>query len=201
MANEYVTAAELKATLNLTGETFADADVAVAVEAASRGVDQVCNRRFWLDVDANQVRYYRPKSECLTRIDDLVTLTAVAADGNGAGTFPDTLTVNTDFVLTPYNADADGRPWNWLELHPNSSRRFPVEYPRSVRVTGRFGWAAVPPAVKQATTILASKLLRRAREAPFAVVALGIEGDAIRLASTDPDVRFLIGPYVRVPVA
>lgn len=201
MANEYVTSAALKATLSLTGETFADADIAVALESASRGIDALCNRRFYLDADANQVRYYRPMTSARTRIDDLVTLTAVAVDRGGTGAFAESWTVNTDFVLTPYNADADGRPWGWIEVHPTAGRRFPVEYPRSVRVTGRFGWPAFPPAIVEATSVLAAKLLRRAREAPFGVVAVGLDGAAVRVASMDPDVRFLVAPFVRVAVA
>jgi hypothetical protein len=65
-------------------------------------------------------------------------------------------------------------------------------------VTGKFGWAAVPGAIVEAVTILATQLLRRAREAPFGVVAIGMDVGAVtRLAVTDPSVRFLVADYQR----
>lgn len=195
-ANLYVTAAALKNTLSLTGETFADADVNAAVEAASRGLDEGCGRRFWADPDALQVRYYDATGD-LVRIDDLVTLTTLATDPGGDGTYEQTWTRDTDFVLSPLNAPADGRPWETVTRHPSGSHRFPAGYPRAVRVTGRFGWPAVPPAIAQATTILAAKLLKRSREAPFGVVSMGLDGAAVHIARTDPDVGFLVRPFIR----
>jgi hypothetical protein len=69
--------------------------------------------------------------------------------------------------------------------------------PSSVAVTGQFGWPAVPAQVIEATTILATRLLRRAREAPFGVVGLGIDGAAVRISRFDPDVGFLLDPLVK----
>lgn len=201
MANEYVSSAELKATLNMTGETFADADIALALTAASRGIDNLCGRRFYDDNDATSIRYYDPDDPCAVRIDDLVTLTSLETDPAGDGTFPDTWTLNSDFLLGPLNAVADGRPWTEIRVHPRSSFRLPC-WPRAVRVTGQFGWAAVPDEIKEATMVLASKLMRRAREAPFGVVVVGLEqGGAMRIARTDPDVMFLAGPFMRSRVA
>lgn len=202
MANEYATSSELKATLAMTGESFADADIALALTAASRGIDNVCGRRFWADEDADQVRYYNPEAPGCLRIDDLVELTELATDPAGDGSFENVWTLNTDVILEPLNAPADGRPWTELRAHPLGAYRFPCGYPRSVRVTGKFGWAAVPDQVKEATLILASKLMRRAREAPFGVVAVGLEqGGAMRIARADPDVMFLIGSFIRNRIA
>lgn len=198
MANEYATSSELKATLSLTGETFADADIALALTAASRGIDNYCNRRFYADPDATQVRYYSPDHPRVLPITDLVTLTALAVDVDGDGAFEQAWTENTHFVLEPLNAATEGKPWTTLTVHPRGGRYFPTYQPRGVRVTGKFGWAAVPDAVKEATVILASKLMRRAREAPFGVVSVGVEeGSAMRIAASDPDVNFLLRSYRR----
>lgn len=199
---QYVTSAELKQTLTLTGQTFADADVALAVEAASRGVDDACGRRFWLDADANQVRYYDATDPWVCRIDDLVELTGVAVDSDGSGSYDQAWTLGVDFTLTPVNAQADGRPWELLNRHPNGRYILPTSWPQTVRVTGRFGWPAVPPGVKHATSILAARLLKRAREAPFGVAALGIDAGtgmmhSARVAARDPDLRFLLSGVQR----
>ncbi len=199
----YVSAATLKATLSMSGETFADADVAVAVEAASRGIDDACGRRFYLDANASQIRYFTPISADVLAIDDLTTLTTLKTDTAGDGTFATTLVTNTDFTLAPLNAAADSQPYTMLMSRttpglitlPTYYGRGSQDYGRrSVQITGRFGWPTVPAPIVQATTILAGRLLKRAREAPFGVVALGLDA-AGRIARTDPDVLNLIGPY------
>lgn len=197
MANEYVTAAAFKATLSLTGETYADADINVALEAASRGLDELCGRRFWVDADAAQVRYYQPINRDIVRVDDIVTLTTLQTDPGGDGTYESTWTLNTDHVLEPANAVADSRPYELIVRHPTGNYYFPVGIPRGVKVTGKFGWAAVPPAIVQATTILASQLLRRSREAPFGIVSFGVDGAAARIARTDPNILFLTNGLTR----
>jgi hypothetical protein len=55
----------------------------------------------------------------------------------------------------------------------------------------------VPAPIVDATTMLANRLLKRKREAPLGVVALGID-TAARVARTDPDVLGLIEPYIRM---
>lgn len=196
----YVTRAQLKATLSLSGETFADADIDAALTAASRMVDGYCRRRFWADADANQVRLYTPSLPGRVAIDDLVTLTALEEDLDLDGVYETPWVLGTDFVLAPANAAADGLPYTQVVVHPAGNRRFgSFRYPNTIRLTGKFGWPAVPGEVVQATSILAGRLLKRAREAPLGVVVIGIESGAVgRVPSVDPDVRALLAPYVRL---
>lgn len=195
--SDYVELDELKAASSLSGETFADPDLERAITAASRGIDNETRRRFWLDADANQVRYYTPSnSGPLLLIDDLVQLTAVAIDPAGAAAFDQPWTQNQHFVLEPLNAPADGWPWTAIRAVPRGQYTFPVGYLRSVKVTGKFGWPAVPVPVKEATIITASRLVKRTREAPFGVVSMGMDA-AARIAREDPDVCSLLKPYTR----
>lgn len=199
LTNTYVELEQLKTSLELAGTSFADPDLRVAILAASRGVDEYCNRRFWQDTDAAQVRYYTPTSWRTCRIDDCTTITSVQLDSDGDSTFEETLTVNTGFVAEPLNAAADSKPFTRLTINPGAGTTFYPDQPRSVKVTGRFGWPSVPSAVQEATGLLATKLLRRVREAPFGIVALGIDpAAAMRIAKVDPDVAFLLGPYTRL---
>jgi hypothetical protein len=190
----YVSSTILKATLSLTGETFADADITAALLAASHGIDEACGRRFWLDADAQQVRYYTPTSRDLVLTDDITVLTSLATDTAGGTSFPQSWTVNRDFVLKPLNANADGKPYTRIKATGVGGVFDPCA-PRSVKVTAQFGWATVPDGIVEATTILATRLLRRAREAPFGVVSVGLDGTAVRIARTDPDVCFLLEPF------
>lgn len=197
LTNAYVEVEELKNTLTLAGTTFANQDVEAAILAASRAVDKHCDRRFWADTGTLNVRYYTPLSASVCRIDDLTTLTSLKVDQGGDGTFEETWTNNTDFVLQPLNAAADSWPWTRVEVNPSSTRYFPAGYLRTVEVTGTFGWTAVPPAVKQATSIMAHTLVKRSREAPFSVVGVGLDNAAVRIPQNDPHVRMLLAPFVR----
>jgi len=194
--SDYVTLQEVKASAELTGMSFADNDLRAAIPSAARGIEEYCDRRFWLDDDATSVRYYSPVDNYCVQIDDLVTLGTFQTDYDGDGTFETSWAVNTDFVLDPLNASADGKPYEEVRLHPHSSLRFPC-WPRSVKITGQFGWPTVPAPIKQATTIMAVRLMMRARQAPFGVIGIGADNVAVRISKTDPDVAFLIDPYVR----
>lgn len=199
----YLELDQLKSTLTMNGTTFADADLTLAIGAASRAVDSATGRRFWLDTGTANVRYYTPRSYRVLQIDDLVTLgtaPAVAIDRSGTGTYSETWTLNTDFVLEPFNAPQEqpARPYETLRVRATSGRYLPMWIEKSVQVTAQFGWSSVPDDVAQATGILASKLLLRARSAPFGIAtAGGIDGSAMRIARTDPDVYTLLKDYNR----
>lgn len=194
----YITSDQLMKTLQLTGTTYASDDVDAARKAASRGIDAAASRRFWLDADNTSERLYTPDSPSILPIDDIVDLVAVEIDRSGDGSFSETWTLGTDFVLQPSNAPADGKPYEWIRVRANRRQYFPCGIEDSVKVTGKFGWLAVPDEVVQATTILAGKLLRRSREAPFGIVSFGLDQvTAVRIARTDPDIALLIGDLSR----
>lgn len=201
MATLYVTATELKATLELSNETYADADIAVAVDAASRMIDDHCRRRFYADADALQVRYYSPFIPDLLVVDDVITITELATDPGGDGTFENTWTVNTDYLALPLNRElvdaTNYEPWRTIKRHPAGRYQFPTAYPRSVKLTGKFGWPVVPSRVEQATTIMAGRLLKRGRETPYGVVGLGLDGGSVRIPKVDADVQALLARLVR----
>lgn len=201
LTNTYCELEEVKSTLNLSGQSFADLDLANAIASASRGIDSACGRRFWPDTDATQVRYYTPDSSYRLMIDDLVTLTSVLVDQDGDGTFEETWTNGTDFVLQPVNNPSEypARPYESLVKRKLGRYYLPCGVEHSVKVTGKFGWAAVPPDIKTATTILAVKMMKRMREAPFGIVSFGgaDSSAAMRIAKTDPDVANLIDGYIR----
>ena len=199
LSNCYLELEELRQALQQRG-TYADPTFQRALRAASRAIENTCERRFWRDSDANQVRYYTAASTGLVLVDDVETVTSVQVDRDGDGTFEETLTANTQFVAEPLNATADGRPFTRLEAHPAGGVAFPT-LPRSVKVTGRFGWPEVPAEIIQATSILAHILSRRERDAPFGIQTGGIDGAAVRIARTDPQVGMLTAPFVRHRIA
>jgi hypothetical protein len=195
MAADYITLTELANSLSIgSGETYADADMTAAITAASREVDRRCGRKFWSD---SQTRYYTPTHPRILWIDDIKSAVTVEVDTNGDGSWETLLVQDTDYVLEPLNAAAEGFPWTTITLRHKSSAIFPLTE-ASVRVGGQFGWTEVPAAVKQAPSILASRFLKRVREAPFGVAGFGIDGGAVRVSNFDPDVDALLSAYVRV---
>lgn len=193
--SDYITVDQFKDTTTLTGFSDADADITAAITAASRAIDNLCNRRFYPDADANQVRYYNPDKTRWLDIDDLVTFTSLQTDEDGTFTYPDSWVENTDFLLEPLNAAADSEPFTSIRVHPNGNFTFQPWLPRSVKLTAKFGWSAAPDAIIEATTVLTGRLVKTAREAQFGVFTFGDQ--AFQIARNDPTVSMLIGPYRR----
>lgn len=173
-------------------DSMTDADVSMVLAASEHAVEQACSagqfkRRFWKDA-APTTRTYTAYDYCKIRIDDIVDVDAVTVDGVAV----------TGFVPGPLNAAADGEPYLYLEASTPSVALFTSITRGGVAVTGTFGWPVIPDEVKQMVTILGSRLLKRTREAPFGVVnAGGIDGAAIYLARSDPEIKTLIDPLIR----
>ncbi len=194
----YVTLSEFKNAGELVGFAFADYDAQMAISSASNGISQYCGRDFGLNAGTT-TRYYTPQEASYVNIDDLCPTTyggTVQTDYDGDGVFETTWTVNQDFVFGPLNAAADSWPYEWITVGPRTNRALSWR-PRSLAVTGQFGWPAVPDNVREATMILTARLLKRAREAPFGVVGGGLDNSPVRIARTDPDIGFLLDNWVR----
>lgn len=195
--SDYVSLEEMKNTLELSNLTYADTDLQDAISAASLSVDNHCGRQFASSGGTAEVRYYTATTSAYLEIDDASTVGTVKSDYDGNGSYETTWTLNTDYVLEPQNAAALGLPFNQiLPLYVTSSLRFPA-YTNGIQVTGEFGWGTVPSPVKVVTKILATRLLRRQRDAPFGVYGMGVDGSAMRIPRIDPDLEFLLDPYVR----
>jgi hypothetical protein len=194
---DYVDLDELKKTISADGTTFLDDDLERAITSASRAIDGATNRWFYADQTATVARLYTPDRALTLEIDDLLELGAVEIDRNADGTFEEAWTEGTHFVLEPLNAAENHSPAERIKVRKNCGRQLPT-HESSVRVTGKFGWDDIPSEIIEATGILATKFLRRSREAPFGILAVALEtGTAIRLARTDPDIAALIDPYTR----
>lgn len=197
---DYATVAELAAVTRISDD-LDDIQIALAISAASRLIDGPggAGRQFG-QVDAPEARFYTgawDKDRWVIEIDDLMTVTglALAVDLYGRSEFTESVdTVYTGF--RPANAAAKGRPWTRLTVIPTS----PVQMSNlvdGVKITARWGWTSVPPTIKQATLLQASRLLAR-RDAPFGVAGSPESGTEMRLlARLDPDVAVAISPYRR----
>lgn len=199
---DYCTAIELKAYLRI-GDAADDSELGFAITAASRAIDQECNRQF--GVSTAVARYYTWDESYLDfapvlEIDDIqsVTSLAVVADSGDDGTYEHTLVNGTDFEFYPWNATANGRPWTHIVLKRNSLvlGSFPTNS-RAIKITGLWGWTAVPTVVKQAALVQASRFFAR-RNSPFGIAGSPDLGNELRLLSkVDPDVAVMLNTVKR----
>jgi hypothetical protein len=202
MAGIYTTRAIIKATASLGSTTYADADIDLAVPAACEAVEEFCGRWFYdRDPSNDQTRYYTAGAFASVGIDDLISITSLATDNDADGVWENTWTLNSDYVLEPFNAVADGVPYGRLRQHPQSAYYFPIGVPRGVKVVGHFGWLSVPDRVEMAAQILAERLIQRVRSSPLGIVfSGGLDSmTALRIARSDPDIYGLLNPLRKHP--
>lgn len=193
IVNGYCTAAELKARL---GRVDADDDTIIeqVIEAASRHVDGWCDRRFFQETAT--VRYYTAEFSDWLPVDDLVSVTSLETDADGDRVYEDSW-ASTDYDLEPYNAALANiaRPYTSLRVTPDGDYAFPT-IRKGVKITGTWGWSAVPDAVTEATILHATRLFRR-KDSPYGVAGQGDFGRVALLPRIDPDVQALLMPYVK----
>lgn len=198
LGDPYATLAQLKPYARITG-TANDNELTDALTAASRAIEQVCNRQFNDTVTAS-ARVYYPDHSCLVRPDDFHTTTGlvVKTDSGGDGTFETTWGVG-DYEPRPLNGIVSGQTgWPYNQIWSDGTRLFPTGARRApVEVTARWGWAAVPALVKQACLIMAQELYKLA-DAPFGVQGMG-EWGVVRVRE-NPMAMKKLAPYVVNPV-
>lgn len=186
----YITSTDMKNTLEISGETYADTDITNAIEAASRVIDAYKGTRFFPSTETRT--YTAPSCYDSLSIYDLNALTSLKVDTTGDGVYDTTWTRDTDFYLEPQNAELTGKPWNTVSLRVQGGKQWPT-WQYGVQIVGSFGWATAPGQVTEACSILASRYLKRARETPFGIVTVGTDALAMaRLGKVDPDVAFML---------
>lgn len=193
-APDYITVQEFKDFLDITGgDSVDDIELAVAITAASRAIDDYCNRQFGQVAVAEERLYtawpdYQRGVWCVD-IDDLMTTTNLVVELDGTAT--------TDFTKEPVNAASKSMPWTRLTVNPVTASLSPTGADFEVSVTAIWGWSAVPNAVKQATLFQANRFQHR-RSSPFGIAGSPDQGSELRLLSrVDPDVGVSLRGYVR----
>lgn len=201
IVNGYATLADFKTAVTIS-DSVDDTDIESAIEAASRQIDGIANRKFWKDSQVVARTYY-PSDPYRVYVDDIATTTGliVKIDNGGDGTFDQTLTINTDFIVEPVNAAAEFpvRPYESIRLLTTGAlSTFPyiLTGRPSVQVTATFGWSAVPDAVERAC-ITQARNVWKAVDAANDALQVSVEGFAVRSPIIAGITRVSIEPYVR----
>lgn len=168
----YCTASELQSWLG-GGDT---AELALAVEAASRAIDRATGRQFG---SATATRFYTP-DRGIVDIHDTFDADAVVQVGG----------VPVEYTPLPRNAPADGRPWTQLKVSVRDE----------VSVTAEFGWPEIPGAVKYACLVQGARFYDRRQNTSGPLTSERIDDVAYGYGSStdlDSDVATSLADYHR----
>lgn len=205
ITNGYATLTQIKNYLSISDSTDNDL-LEDLVESSSRSIDRIANRRFYADANAS-ARKYRAYSDVFLYTDDISSTSGlvVKIDEAGNGTYTQTLTLDTDFILDPLTASALGRPFTQLTMVSNTETWpiFPGLMQNGLRpgveVTAKWGWPSVPDDITTACLILTADLYKR-KDAPGGVLGLGDLG-VIRMSPVGRDVTNMVRAYQKIAIA
>lgn len=197
ITNGYCTLNELKASLRIpVSDTVDDDLLELAIESASRDIDQACERFFY---STTATRIFTPRDSLNCETDDLVSVTTIKTSSSADGVF-DTTWTSSDYQLMPLNGIAGGMQVPYDLLYAVGDYTFPMSgQEATVQVNGTFGFSSVPTAIKQATVLLSARIFKR-NDSPGGVMGFGDLG-IIRVGRMDPDIDRLIQPYKKLRFA
>jgi len=194
MTREYISVAEAKALIGLSGddETW-DAHITKLIEAVCQAIDFRCKRTF-APASGDSVRYFHTRGGRIAQVDDFTSLTSLYYDDSMDRSYGQELTDDTDFICQPQNE----LPYRWVELLPGGDLdKFPVQQ-YALKITATWQYASeVPDIVKTACEILVTRLFKR-KDTSFATIIASGTFDAMEIyRGMDPDAAMLLEPVSR----
>ena len=196
ITNGYCTLQDVKNALRIS-DNVDDTLLELAVETASRQIDDHCERVFYQTSGAT--RYFVPRDSYVCEVDDLVSITSVKTSSAANGTY-DVTWATTDYQTEPNNGIAGGISFPVTLLRSVDRYVFPISGGETtVQIIGTYGWSSIPTAIKYATILLSSRLFKR-MDSPLGVAGIGDIG-VIRVSRIDPDIDALIAPFKKIRMA
>ena len=195
ISNGYASLLQIKSAIGIS-DGIDDPMLEMAIESASRQIDSYTERYFYNAGTATKI--FAPLDNWVCPTEDFITLTQVQTSEDGESW--DTTWGTEDWQAEPLNGRAGGLVTSYTQIRAVESYLFPYRQGEAtVRLTGTWGWSAVPIAITQATVILASRIFKRL-DSPLGIISgeLGSMRVGFRL---DPDVQHLIEPYRKIRMA
>lgn len=159
MPNVYADIFDLMERLSISENDSRQGQLANILEVSSRWVDAQTGHRFYA---VSETRYYNAQDRFLPsaawsldtlerpfgspqriEIDDVLSVSQVATDEDGDGTYERVWNSGSDYWLGPRNAPANGRPYRYLNRSAATSRYLFPMWEESISVTGSFGWCVI----------------------------------------------------------
>lgn len=171
-----------------------ETEVGEYITSACRFIDQKCDRHFYT-TSSGVVRYFTPQFDCRIYIDDINTLTTLQTDDDQDGVYETTWTT-AEYWTMPENPK-NGEPYTWIEIPPWAGKVFLTGRVRSVKITGTWGWAAVPSQIKTACLMQSFRWYKR-RDAPLGLNVNLEFGQMMQITNLDPDIEQMVAPFARI---
>ena len=203
MTTAYCTISEFQAYANMPSISADEqATIEKAIDAASRTIDRIANRRFYMDTTAT-ARLYRTTDFYTLAVDDIGSLTGiqVAFDSTGNGNYNDVQTYDVDYILDPVSAPQLQRPYTRITMVGPTTFPLPISRRPQVQVTAKYGWyeGTPPDDVVEACLILSADYVKRASSVG-GVLGLSELG-AIRMSPLGRDIAAIVRAYRREVLA
>jgi len=180
---DYIAAQAVAVALGL--DQTDDTTLATAVSSATTWVRNWCGRDFSATTSAATatVRYFQPTDCYVTTIDDCIEVTAVATDDGNNGTYSTSWSAS-DWQAQPVSGQSPFGQTGWpytcvVAVLGRTFDTWTINRRPRVKVTAKWGWAATPDAVQQATLFLANEFYKAGREAPFGTANLADFGPVL----------------------
>jgi len=199
VTNGYTTVAAFQAYVGMDTITANETLVIEqGIEAASRSIDKMANRRFYADTNLT-ARKYRATDFYRLIVDDISSATGVIVklDTGGDGSFETTLTQGSDYILDPLTSPQKSRPFYVVTMVGTTLFPSPINLRPGVEVTARWGWyEGIPPDdIVEACLILTSDYVKRAQSIG-GVVGLSELG-VVRMGPLGRDIGSIVRDYRR----
>ena len=203
ISNGYTTLAAFQSYANMSTITGDETTtIEQAIEAASRTIDRIANRRFYIDASAT-ARLYRTTDFYTLFVDDIGSTTGLTVkfDATGNGSYTDTQTIDVDFILDPVTAPQLERPFTQITMVGPTTFPLPISRRPQVQVTAKYGWynGTPPDDIVEACLILSADYVKRASSVG-GVLGLSELG-AIRMSPLGRDIAAIVRAYRREVVA
>lgn len=194
LTNAYTTLETVKAALRIT-DNDDNTLIEQAINTASRMIDGYCQREFYNAGTA--ARLFAASDELYVDVDDLAgTAITLQTDDQADGAFDITWST-ADYQLEPLNGKLAGQTWAFTRIRAADNYLFPVENGLAlVKVTGVWGWPAVPQAIEYATIMQSQRLFKRL-DSPTGILGFGDMGAVRVTRQLDPDVAEMVNPFRR----
>lgn len=148
-------------------------DLSAKIATAISDWEYATGHQPFLAASSNSTRYFDPPRDGRLTFDTgLASFTSLTLSGT-------TLTSGTDFYLGPQNASARSIPYEWADFGSN-----PGGLPRSIAITGRWGYATTLPPIAWEAIISRALLLAQPE------MALGISKGVYSIRDDTFDVRY-----------
>lgn len=197
----YATAAEYKARVGKTGSDE-DAEIDAQLEAVSRLVERELGEsrdRPRIFNQSTATRRLDGSGEAVLFVDDLVTVTTIEVDTSLDASWATSFDLSENWVLArPLDYSEKGLPITAIELLAagNSTLATWPDAPGCVRITGVWGWPAVPPAITEAVVMI-TRHLRDLEESGFTLTLSNLDAGVQMSPGAQAIVRELKSNYSR----